>query len=196
MFPETNCCVDTFQDFFSDRVEDGMEIFPALNSFMDAVKTCIAFMIGLVQWIWMILAVHLKNGKDFVVDSSAPHVETGKEIIADYAGKTKELSENLMNAGLEMGKNAAETAKDYSEQAKDTGNQALGSAMELGGKYFNAGLEAGTSFFHEDDDEDIWIYVMPIGFAIVGIVIAGLAIAFYFRGWLKENVSDDDDDKK
>ena len=177
--------VDAAKEFLSDRVNDGMEIFPALDSLMVAIKTVMAFVIGLVQWlcspVWRILGEHLKNGKDSVA-------ETAKEIIEDYAVKTKEMSEQIMNAGAEIKEKAAETVKDYSEQAKDTGNQALDSAMEFGSNYFNA----GTSFFRENDDDFLnSVSVTTISVTILGIVMAGAIITF-LSGWYQGKASDED----
>ena len=46
------CCKEAAIEFIKKRVEDGMEIFPCLEIVTDAIKAGIAFISGLLDWLW------------------------------------------------------------------------------------------------------------------------------------------------
>ena len=86
-------------EFIKNRVDDGMEIFPCLEIVTDAIKAGIAFIIGLLDWLWNhhmwgTLGEHVTIAKESLEDGihnareiSAPYIETGWEMTVFLWGK-------------------------------------------------------------------------------------------------------------
>ena len=61
---------------------------------------------------------------------------------ADYVAKTREMSEQLVDAGVEVGKKAADSVVEYSELARNAGEKVFNSVVENSDPMTKAGRKA------------------------------------------------------
>ena len=81
-------------EFVKNRVEEGMEIFPTLETAMDILEAAIAFMIGFFSWLWDhpmwgTLGEHLKSGKEMLEDG----FDIARDKFAQYQSEVVEENE-------------------------------------------------------------------------------------------------------
>ena len=190
-------------EFMENRVKDGKELFPTLEIFMDYLKSLIALIIGFFGWLWThpmweTLGELLKTAKEMMMDGldharevSTPFVEAGCAMSADYLAKTREMSEQLVDAGVEIGKKAADSAVEYSEVARNAGEKVFNSVVEYSGPLTKSGREAfkevvdrGASFYEEKRDNGAVSDLMrTISVILITLILTGwLAVFLLSRG--------------
>ena len=203
-------------EFMENRVKDGKELFPTLEFFMDYLKSSIALIIGFFGWLWThpmweTLGELLKTGKEKMMDGldharevSTPYVEAGCAMSAEYVAKTREMSEQLVNAGVEIGKKAADSAVEYSEVARNAGEKVFNSVVEYSGPLTKSGREAfkevvdrGASFYDEKRDKGaVSDLMMTISVILLTLILTGwLAVFLLSRGNQYQSIVEESEDE-
>ena len=138
----------------------------------------------------------LENGLEDAREISAPYVESGWEMTADFVTKTKELSVadlvvktseisvNMRDVGVEIGKKVGNSVVEYSEVAKDSGMEAVNSALEYSAPFIQSGknvfeeaIEKGKALFESEENNSngsIRSILLAISSIIIITVLVGL----------------------
>ena len=190
-------------EFMENRVKDGNELFPSLETVMHYLQSLIALIIGFFGWLyshpmWESLGELLKTAKEMMMDGldharevSTPYVEAGCAMSADYVAKTREMSEQLMDAGVEAGKKAADSVVEYSEVARKAGGKVLKSVVEYsvpltesGKEAFRDAVDRGTAFYEEKRENGAGSdLMMTISVILITLILTGwLAVFLLSRG--------------
>ena len=190
-------------EFMEKRVKDGNDLFPSLETFMNYLKSLTALIIGFFGcfWthpMWETLGELMKTGNEMMMagldharEVSTPFVEAGCAMSADYVAKTREMSEQMVDAGVEIGNKAAISAVEYSEVAKNAGEKVLNSVVEYsdpltksGKEAFKEAVDRGTAFYEEKRDNGAVSDLMrTISVILITLILTGwLAVFLLSRG--------------
>ena len=170
-----------------NRVEDGLEMVPVLEAIMDAIKTGVAFLIGLLGWLWVTLVQRVEDAREALEDG----LDTARQISAPYIETGWEKSGYVIYAGVDMGKNAADSVAEYSTMAKGVGKEAFGFAVEYSGPFIESGrhtveevIEMGTAFYEEKNTSGALMdLIMAISSILITIILVGwFAVFLLSRG--------------
>ena len=160
---------------------------------------------------WDTLGELLKTAKEMMMDGldharevSSPYVEAGCAMSAYYVAKTREMSEQLVNAGVEIGKKAADSAVEYSEVARNAGEKVFNSVVEYSGPLTKSGIEAfkevvdrGASFYEEKRDKGaVSDLMMTISVILITLILTGwLAVFLLSRGDQYRSIVEESEDE-
>ena len=195
--------------FMKNRNEEGMEIFPTLETVMDTLKAFIAFTIGFFSWLWdhpmwETVGENLKSGKEMLEDGlvnvreiSAPYIESGCLLGEHALTKAREMSGPLMDAAVEYSEMMVEAGKELVVKGCTSVAVYSGPVLESGKEAFEEALIKVTSFHEETDASGSATYfIMAFSSIIIIMILVGKGTGILSCSGDQPEVVEDDDEEE